>query len=98
MKISEKYQPKSLKNTHVKPGQQFSWGGTGKDGDSQGHLFASNHMLNIASPGSVLPEVMSLKKIGQVFDESASFVSFVLPFSPLALWQNNYETFVAMTK
>ena len=55
-------------------------------------------MLNITTPGSVLPEVMSLKKIGLVFDDSATFVSFVLPFSPLALWQNNYETFVAMTK
>ena len=42
-------------------------------------------MLNIATPGFVLPEVVSLKKIGLVFDDSASFVSFVLPFSPLAL-------------
>ena len=43
-------------------------------------------MLNIATPGLILPdEVQFLKKIGLVFDDSASFVSFVLPFSPLAL-------------
>ena len=54
-------------------------------------------MLNIATPGFILPEVQFLKKIGLVFDDSASFV---LPFSPLPCSedQNNYETFVAMTK
>ena len=48
-------------------------------------------MLNIATPGFVLPEVQFLKKIGLVFDDSASFVSFVLPFSPLALWRRSKQ-------
>ena len=48
-------------------------------------------MLNITTPGSVLPEVMFLKKIGLVFDESDSFVSSVPPFSPLALWRRSKQ-------